>query len=266
MQFTDTSTGAPTSWAWTFGDGGTSTSQSPSHPYAAGTFTATLTASNANGSTSASKTITVSSAPVAPRAATSSRSPALTITEMRLPSLVTAGLSLTAAYSALRLRPATSRVSNASCTAGVGRAKAAGKTTFLMHLVRAVLEGRPFLGRRTEPTPVVILTAFSQRDLVERAREAGAMAYLVKPFAKHDLVPAIELAVSRFAEFAALETEVATLTDRMETRKLVERAKGLLMSKQGLSEPEAFRWIQRTAMDRRATMRDVAQAVVENIT
>jgi two-component system, response regulator PdtaR len=113
--------------------------------------------------------------------------------------------------------------------------------------------------------PVVILTAFSQRDLVERAREAGAMAYLVKPFAKHDLVPAIELAVSRFAEFAALESEVATLTDRMETRKLVERAKGLLMSKQGLSEPEAFRWIQRTAMDRRATMKAVAEAVVENI-
>ncbi|MGH3757106.1 ANTAR domain-containing response regulator [Actinophytocola sp.] len=114
--------------------------------------------------------------------------------------------------------------------------------------------------------PVVILTAFSQRDLVERAREAGAMAYLVKPFAKHDLVPAIELAVSRFAEFAALESEVATLTDRMEARKLVERAKGLLMTKQGLTEPEAFRWIQRTAMDRRATMKDVARAVVENIT
>ena len=114
--------------------------------------------------------------------------------------------------------------------------------------------------------PVVILTAFSQRDLVERAREAGAMAYLVKPFAKHDLVPAIELAVSRFAELAALETEVATLTERMETRKLIERAKGLLMTKQGLSEPEAFRWIQRTAMDRRATMKAVAEAVVENIT
>ena len=114
--------------------------------------------------------------------------------------------------------------------------------------------------------PVVILTAFSQRDLVERARDAGAMAYLVKPFAKHDLVPAIELAVSRFAEVQALETEVATLTERMETRKLIERAKGLLMTKQGLSEPEAFRWIQRTAMDRRATMKAVAEAVVENIT
>jgi len=113
--------------------------------------------------------------------------------------------------------------------------------------------------------PVVILTAFSQRDLVERARDAGAMAYLVKPFAKHDLVPAIELAVSRFSELQALENEVAGLTERLETRKVVERAKGLLMTKQGLSEPEAFRWIQRTAMDRRTTMKAVAEAVVENI-
>jgi response regulator NasT len=113
--------------------------------------------------------------------------------------------------------------------------------------------------------PVVILTAFSQRDLVERARDAGAMAYLVKPFAKRDLVPAIELAVSRFAEVRALEAEVAGLTDRLETRKTVERAKGVLMTEQGLSEPEAFRWIQRTAMDRRTTMKAVAQAVLENL-
>lgn len=113
--------------------------------------------------------------------------------------------------------------------------------------------------------PVVILTAFSQRDLVERARDAGAMAYLVKPFAKHDLVPAIELAVSRFAELQALETEVAGLTERLESRKIIERAKGLLMTKQGLSEPEAFRWIQRTAMDRRTTMKAVAEAVIDNI-
>ncbi|MEV0680633.1 response regulator [Actinosynnema sp. NPDC050436] len=112
--------------------------------------------------------------------------------------------------------------------------------------------------------PVVILTAFSQRELVERARDAGAMAYLVKPFAKRDLVPAIELAMSRFAELQALENEVAGLTERLETRKVVERAKGLLMSKQGLSEPEAFRWVQRTAMDRRTTMKAVAEAVVEN--
>jgi two-component system, response regulator PdtaR len=112
--------------------------------------------------------------------------------------------------------------------------------------------------------PVVILTAFSQRDLVERARDAGAMAYLVKPFAKRDLVPAIELAISRFNELAALEQEVAGLTERLETRKTVERAKGILMTKQGLSEPEAFRWVQRTAMDRRTTMKAVAEAVIEN--
>ena len=110
--------------------------------------------------------------------------------------------------------------------------------------------------------PVVMLTAFSQRDLIEQARDAGAMAYLVKPFARHELVPAIELAVSRFAERRALEEEVATLSDRLETRKLVDRAKGLLMSAQGMSEPEAFRWIQRTAMDRRTTMKAMADAVI----
>jgi len=113
--------------------------------------------------------------------------------------------------------------------------------------------------------PVVMLTAFSQRELVEQARDAGAMAYLVKPFAKKDLAPAIELAVSRFAELQALEVEVAGLTERLETRKVIERAKGLLMSQQGLAEPEAFRWIQRTAMDRRTTMKAVAEAVVETI-
>ncbi len=113
--------------------------------------------------------------------------------------------------------------------------------------------------------PVVILTAFSQRDLVMRARDAGTMAYLVKPFAKRDLVPAIELAVSRFSELQALEAEVAGLTDRLETRKVIDRAKGLLMTSQGLTEPDAFRWIQRTAMDRRTTMKAVAEAVVESI-
>jgi two-component system, response regulator PdtaR len=110
--------------------------------------------------------------------------------------------------------------------------------------------------------PVVILTAFSQRDLVERARAAGAMAYLVKPFQKSDLVPAIEIAASRFAEMTALETEVATLTDRLETRKLVERAKGALMTTYSMTEPQAFRWIQRTAMDHRMTMRDVAERII----
>ena len=111
--------------------------------------------------------------------------------------------------------------------------------------------------------PVVILTAFSQRDLVERARDAGAMAYLVKPFTKADLVPAIEMAVSRFQEARALEDEVVTLRDRLEVRKLLDRAKGLLQSQHGLTEPEAFRWIQKTSMDRRLTMRKVAEAVIE---
>jgi AmiR/NasT family two-component response regulator len=111
--------------------------------------------------------------------------------------------------------------------------------------------------------PVVILTAFSQRELVERARDAGAMAYLVKPFTKADLVPAIEMAVSRFQEARALETEVGTLRDRLEVRKLLDRAKGLLQSEHGLSEPEAFRWIQKTSMDRRISMREVAQAVLD---
>jgi AmiR/NasT family two-component response regulator len=113
--------------------------------------------------------------------------------------------------------------------------------------------------------PVVMLTAFSQRDLIEQARDAGAMAYLVKPFARHELVPAIELAVSRFAERRALEDEVATLTERLETRKLVDRAKGLLMTRRQMSEPDAFRWIQRTAMDRRTTMKAVAEAVVDGL-
>ena len=113
--------------------------------------------------------------------------------------------------------------------------------------------------------PVVMLTAFSQRDLIEQARDAGAMAYLVKPFARHELVPAIELAVSRFAEKRALEDEVATLSERLETRKVVDRAKGLLMTRQQMTEPEAFRWIQRTAMDRRTTMKAVAAAVVEGL-
>jgi response regulator NasT len=113
--------------------------------------------------------------------------------------------------------------------------------------------------------PILVLTAFSQRELVERARDAGAMAYLVKPFSVTDLIPAIELAVSRFGEIAALEQEVATLSDRLETRKLVERAKGLLQTKQKMSEPEAFKWIQRAAMDRRTTMRRVAEVVLETL-
>ncbi len=110
--------------------------------------------------------------------------------------------------------------------------------------------------------PVVILTAFSQRELIERARDAGAMAYLVKPFTKNDLVPAIEMALSRFAELGQLESEVADLTERLETRKLVDRAKGVLQQRLDLSEPEAFRWIQKTAMDLRLSMKQVAEGVL----
>jgi response regulator NasT len=113
--------------------------------------------------------------------------------------------------------------------------------------------------------PVVILTAFSQRDLIERARDAGAMAYLVKPFSKADLLPAIELAVARYAETAALRLEVADISQRLEARKIIDRAKGLLMTHQKMTEPEAFRWIQRTAMDRRTSMQAVAGAVLEGL-
>jgi AmiR/NasT family two-component response regulator len=110
--------------------------------------------------------------------------------------------------------------------------------------------------------PVVILTAFSQRDLVERAGDAGAMAYLTKPFQKRELLPAIEMATSRFAQIRALEAEVESLQDRLEARKLIERAKGVLMAEHRLSEPDAFRWIQRAAMDKRTTMRAVAELVL----
>ncbi|MDI6407381.1 response regulator [Streptomyces albus] len=110
--------------------------------------------------------------------------------------------------------------------------------------------------------PVLMLTAFSQRELVERARDAGAMAYLVKPFSKSDVVPAIEMAVSRFAELKELEKEVADLSQRLETRKLVDRAKGVLQTQYGLTEPAAFRWIQKTSMDRRLSMQQVAEAVI----
>src|SRR4029077_11361898 len=110
----------------------------------------------------------------------------------------------------------------------------------------------------------VILTAFSQPDLVQRASSAGAMAYLVKPFTRADLVPAIEIAVSRFAEVTALEREVGGLRERLEMRKLLDRAKGLLQARRGISEPEAFRWIQKTSMDRRMTMRALAQEILDS--
>ncbi len=113
--------------------------------------------------------------------------------------------------------------------------------------------------------PVVLLTAFSQTELVERARDAGAMAYVVKPFTPADLLPAVEIAASRYAEIKALEAEIADINERMDTRKKVERAKGLLMEKMRLNEPESFRWIQKTSMDRRLTMREVAEAVIDQM-
>ena len=114
--------------------------------------------------------------------------------------------------------------------------------------------------------PVVLLTAFSQKELVEQAAEAGAMAYVVKPFTPTDLIPAVEIALSRHAQVIALETEVSDLIDRLETRKMVDRAKGLLITK-GLvkDEPEAFRWIQKTSMDGRLTMKDVARTIIEQL-
>ncbi len=110
--------------------------------------------------------------------------------------------------------------------------------------------------------PVVILTAFSQRDLVRRASDAGALAYLIKPFTKADLVPAIEVAVSRFQEITALDSEVTSLRERLEVRKLLDRAKGLLQAERGITEAEAFRWLQKTSMDRRLTMKAVAEEVL----
>ena len=113
--------------------------------------------------------------------------------------------------------------------------------------------------------PVVMLTAFSQAELVERARDAGAMAYVVKPFTPADLLPAIEIAMSRHAQIVQLEEDIQDLGERFETRKRVDRAKGLLQANMDLSEPEAFRWIQKTSMDRRLTMREVADAVIDQL-
>ncbi len=112
--------------------------------------------------------------------------------------------------------------------------------------------------------PIVMLTAFSQRDLVERARDAGAMAYVVKPFDASDLIPAVEIAIGRFAEIKAIEEELASLEDRFESRKIIDQAKGILQEGLGLSEPEAFRWVQKTAMDLRKSMREVAEGVISH--
>jgi response regulator NasT len=112
---------------------------------------------------------------------------------------------------------------------------------------------------------VVLLTAFSQKELVDRANQAGAMAYVVKPFTPNDLMPAVEIALSRHSQLLALEHEISDLNERFETRKLVDRAKGLLNEKMNLTEPEAFRWIQKASMDRRLTMQEVAQTVIEQL-
>ncbi len=111
--------------------------------------------------------------------------------------------------------------------------------------------------------PTLMLTAFSQRDLVERARDAGVMSYVVKPFTIDDLVPAIEIALSRYQQLLALQDEISDLTERLETRKLVDQAKGILMKAMNLSEPEAFKWIQKSAMDRRITMKEISLAILD---
>jgi len=125
-----------------------------------------------------------------------------------------------------------------------------------------VLDGISAAEKIISISPVLMLTAFSQKDLVERARDAGAMAYVVKPFTINDLVPAIEISISRHKQMKSLEAEVADLHDRLETRKVIDRAKGILMKALNLSEPEAFSWIQRAAMDRRITMKEVSEAVI----
>jgi response regulator NasT len=125
-----------------------------------------------------------------------------------------------------------------------------------------VLDGISAAQAIIDIAPVLMLTAFSQRELIERARDAGVMAYVVKPFTIGDLVPAIEIAVSRHMQMTSLAAEVADLHERLETRKLIDRAKGILMAALNLTEPQAFSWIQRAAMDRRLTMKEVAAAVI----
>ena len=113
--------------------------------------------------------------------------------------------------------------------------------------------------------PVVLLTAFSQRELVERAAEAGALAYVVKPFTPNDLIPALDIALTRYQQITSLEDEISDLAERLETRKVLDRAKGILNDTMGLTEPEAFRWIQKASMDRRLSMREVAQTVIDQL-
>jgi response regulator NasT len=146
----------------------------------------------------------------------------------------------------------------------VDQAQALQPDLVILDIQMPVLDGlsaaEQIAGERV--APVIVLTAFSQRELVERARDAGAMAYLVKPFSKNDLVPAIEVARARFSEMTALDSEVKTLEERLETRKVVEKAKGVLMAEQGMTEAEAFRWIQRTAMNQRTSMKALAESIL----
>ena len=125
-----------------------------------------------------------------------------------------------------------------------------------------VLDGISAAEKIINLCPVLMLTAFSQKELVERARDTGVMAYVVKPFTINDLLPAIEISISRYRQMKSLEVEVADLYERLETRKVLDRAKGILMKALNMSEPDAFSWIQKTAMDRRISMKEVAQGVI----
>lgn len=132
----------------------------------------------------------------------------------------------------------------------------------ILDIKMPVMDGISAAEKIIDLAPVLMLTAFSQKELVDRARDAGVMAYVVKPFTVGDLIPAIEIAISRHTQMKSLAEEVADLHERLETRKLIDRAKGVLMKALNLSEPEAFTWIQRTAMDRRMSMKAVAEAVI----
>lgn len=151
--------------------------------------------------------------------------------------------------------------------AAVAAAREHRPDVVVMDVMMPVMDGIAAAGEISADrlTPVVMLTAFSQRDLVERASRAGAMAYVVKPFTEKDLLPAVELAVARFDQIRGLEDEVRDLGDRLETRKLIDRAKALLQAHLNLSEAESFRWLQKTSMDRRLSMREVAQTVVDQV-
>lgn len=137
----------------------------------------------------------------------------------------------------------------------------------LMDVAMPILDGVTAAARITEQklAPVVMVTAYSQVELVERAADAGAMGYLVKPIAPSSLIPAIEVAIARFEQLVTLSTEVANVTERLEVRKVVDRAKGILQVKLGLDEPAAFRWLQKAAMDNRSSMKQVAQGVIDQM-